>query len=351
MKSAKMTKSLFGMNFRSIAAIGFASACLMFTACEKESVSALNPEQGVHNGSSNPSAIATELDKKLDEQLSLLPIGDKPIDIAAKEIEQSLNIVYSRLQGNPQLQTVKSFNTNINVNNGEVSFLDEQSWLLESAESISNLVLNNATEQIFAIDVLVETLNDPTIVQVKTIVYSVSKITGPIDLGITCQYTGPERPVDIADANERPADPFIALANKYNFCENGIFNIFSLPNYAILETRSARFTPQTHPHYYNEDQFLNPNNKTYMYNSKHPKNKGQFLAGGKLSTVRLNDHIQGLSDAVDDNPPGTGPILSNFKDEWVAVVQSVGFQPNNTAISNFGDHHTAGIIYVKRRKL
>tara|TARA_R110001592_G_scaffold237306_3_gene496096 strand:- start:3257 stop:4300 length:1044 start_codon:yes stop_codon:yes gene_type:complete len=345
------TKSKSGKTFRSIVAMSLASACLLFTACEKET-SVLNPEQGVNNASSNSnSALISEYDTKMKEQLSLLPLGEKPIDIAAKEIEQSLNIVYSRLQGNPQFQTANSFITDINVNNGEVSFLEEQRWLLESAESVGNIVLSNANEQIFAIDVLVETLNDPTVVQVKTVIYTVRKITGPLDLGISCQYTGPERPVDIADANERPVDPFIALANKYNFCENGIFNIFSIPNYVILETRSARFTPQTHPHYYYADQFLNPDNKTYMYNSIHPKNKGQFVGGGKLSTVRLNDHIQGLSDAIDDNPPGTGPILSNFQDEWVAVVQSVGFQRNNSNEISFEDHHTAGIIYVKRRKL
>jgi hypothetical protein len=60
MKRTMNAKLILGMYFRSIAAVGFASACLMFAFCEKEA-SVLNPEQGVNSASSNPSsALVTE---------------------------------------------------------------------------------------------------------------------------------------------------------------------------------------------------------------------------------------------------------------------------------------------------
>lgn len=344
-----------GINFRSMAALSLASACLLFTACEKESANALNPEQGVNSaGSNSPSALVKEYDAKMDEQLSLLPlIGARPVEEAAQAIEQSLNTVFSRLSGGDfQNFELDSVVQNVNINNGEVSFLNENSWLLQSGTVLTNWALENVNNQIYGIDVVVETLNNPAVVQVKTFIMSSGRITGPINFGISCLYTQPRTPRSIADNIGLQRDPTIALRNLYNFCENGIFNVFADQTYTILETKLVRFTPLTHSFYYLP---VAGSDVDYLYNENHPDNVGQFDASGRLSTARLNDYVQGLSNAINDNPPGTGPALSPlpFNEEWIAVVTGINIvvkDPNIPPV-NVGNHHTAAITYIRRRSL
>jgi hypothetical protein len=301
------TKLKSGKTFRSIAAMSLASACLMFASCEKEA-SVLNPEQGVNGASSNPSsALVTEFDAKMQEQLSLLPLGDKLVEIAQDEIETSLNTVFSKMEGDFSEVKTSSFTSQVPVNNGRVSFLNEQAWLLESATQITNLVLQNVNDQIFGIDVVVETLNNPTVVQIKTSVYSVSKtLDQTIEKSEYCKFTSDATYQEAATFMQRytnfclmPALPIGARVIKTSRFEYTIDNIKDLKYY---ETQDDLF---------------------YI---EHPSNNGRFMTAPSgdaigLEATRWEEYRVNLKSFYNARILELGPTMPG--EHWEVVAHLV----------------------------
>jgi hypothetical protein len=297
------TKLKSGKTFRSIAAVGFASVCLMFTSCEKEA-SVLNPEQGVNSASSNPSsALVTEFDAKMQEQLSLLPLGEKLVEIAQDEIETSLNTVFSKMEGDFSEIKTSSFISQVQVNNGHIAFSDEQAWLLESATQITNIVLQNANEQVFGIDVIIKKV-ETSAVFIETVLYTIKR------------------------NNPQPILPneYCIVNNDYTYQEAAVF-FQRYTNYCLMNPWEIGSTVDRVINFdYSYEKaadrvYYEPNDDLFYIN--HPNNDGEFrpdVSGNvnALSAKRWNEYRLSLESFYNQRIIDLGPIGANKHWEVVA---------------------------------
>ena len=218
---------------------------------------------------------------------------------------------------NPNLDSVEFV---VPVTNGKVNFGDQSALFLESGIALTNWTLQNVADQVYGVDVVVETLGNPEVIKIKAFILNVQKYVQANSR--YCVFTETQN-YDVAAET---------LKRIYNTC------VVQQEVATVLGVKRKLFNLQTTPQF-----FSHVNN--YLFDVANPGNNGHFKVDASnrpaLDAERWNEYRLGLNKLIDENRPQLE--LSPFNDKWTALVSDMKQGTYKTGNNN----HECTITYVR----
>tara|TARA_R110001592_G_scaffold237306_2_gene496093 strand:- start:15281 stop:16270 length:990 start_codon:yes stop_codon:yes gene_type:complete len=259
------TKLKSGKNFRLIAAIGLASICLMFASCEKDQL--VNPNNSKQAAESNTNGQELVSNEQKQLLLELIPQTRKKITDFAEQLSGSINTIYGNGVHNLYEVATDTFYIDVPLMSGEISFVNQQVALLETAAEIINLLsVANENRKLIFVEVISVADNG----------------TGGV-LGLRA-LTELEILYQLEFCENDNSQPYATASRKLR----NLFNACSRPKYRgqpIGESITVHISRGSHPHLFNNDanQILYSSNNgsaSHYYDySNAPAGKGITKSG------------------------------------------------------------------------